>query len=127
MLDSNGVEGQKFKSLVSSILGFSSAQNRLIVKSLKMLNYINQKGDDAVVRIRCSASTWAPIEEEADLRIRASLLAKALESWGSCDVSEISGDAFEGLMSTAMGLSYKSVATPSLAPLSDVLYYSLGL
>jgi len=50
------------------------------------------------------------------------MLAKAIQGWGSCDVSEISGDAFAGAVSTMLAVSQNHVATPSIAPLSDVLY-----
>ena len=122
MLDSSGVQGHKFRQLASSILGFTSAQNRLISKSLRMLSYINTTGNDAIVRLHLSATTWAPVGEEGLLRIRASLLAKAVESWGSCHVSEVSGDPFAGMMSTTLGLSAKTIAPAALAPLSSALY-----
>jgi intracellular multiplication protein IcmB len=50
------------------------------------------------------------------------MLAKALEGWGSCDIAELSGDAFEGVMSTCLGVTGRSIATASMAPLSNVLY-----
>jgi len=56
------------------------------------------------------------------LRSRASMLAKAIQGWGSCDTSEISGDAFLGAVSTMLAVSQQNAANPSIAPLSDVLY-----
>ncbi len=50
------------------------------------------------------------------------MLAKAIEGWGSCDVSEISRDAYEGVVSTMIGISGTSVAPASIAPLSNVFY-----
>ena len=85
-------------------------------------SYINLNTDDAVVRLRVSASTWAPEGDIRLLRARASMLAKAIQGWGSCDVSEISGDAFQGAVSTMLGVSQDNPATPSIAPLSNVLY-----
>ena len=67
------------------------------------MDYINLNTDDAVVRLRVSATTWAPEGDIRLLRARASMLAKAIEGWGSCDVSEICGDPYQGVVSTMMG------------------------
>ncbi len=56
------------------------------------------------------------------LRTRTAELAKAVEGWGSCEVSEVCGDVFAGVASSIMGFSANSVATPSVAPLSDAIY-----
>ena len=122
LIESNGLSSFKLRSALSSVLTFTSAQNRLINDSLKLLEYINTTADNAVVKLRVSATTWAPENDLRLLRARASMLAKAIEGWGSCDVSEISGDAYEGVVSTMVGVSGQSVAPASIAPLSDVLY-----
>lgn len=121
-IESNGLGYSKVRSAIASALTVTSSQNRLITDSLKLLAYINLNTDDAVVRLRVAASTWAPEDDLRLLRSRASMLAKAVEGWGSCDVSETCGDAYAGVVSTMMGVSGESVATPSIAPLSDVLY-----
>jgi intracellular multiplication protein IcmB len=122
LIESAAVSTVKLKGILASILSFSSAQNRLLADSVKLLKYISINTDDAVVRLRVAAATWAPEGNIALLRTRASELAKALESWGSCDVSEVSGDAFAGAASSLLGFSMRSVATPAIAPLSDVIY-----
>jgi intracellular multiplication protein IcmB len=121
-LESDGTTGIGTRKALSSILAITSSQNRLLNDSLQLLDYINMNTDDAVVKLRVSATTWAQESEPDALRNRASILAKAIEGWGSCDVTEICGDALEGALSTIPALTGKSVATASLAPLSDVLY-----
>ncbi len=122
LIESNGLGYSNVRSILASILTVTSAQNRLISDSLKLLNYVNLNSDDAVVRLRVSATTWAPEGDVAKLRSRTSLLARAIEGWGSCDVSEVSGDPFEGVASTMLGVTSKSPAQPTLAPLSEVLH-----
>jgi len=122
LVESDGLGYAGVRSALASVLTVTSAQNRLISDSLKLLSHINLNTDDAVVRLRVSAATWAPEGDMRTLRSRASMLAKAIEGWGSCDVSEVSGDAYEGVVSSMLGVSSKSVATPSIAPLSDVLH-----
>lgn len=121
-IESDGLGFSQVRSAMSSVLTVTSAQNRLISDSLKLLQYIKLNTDDAVVRLRVAATTWAPEGDERLLRARTSMLAKAIQGWGSCDVSEIAGDAFQGAVSTMLAVSQTNIATPSIAPLSDVLY-----
>ena len=121
-IESDGLGFSQARAAMASVLSVTSAQNRLINNSLKLLQYIKLNTDDAVVRLRVAASTWAPQGDERLLRARASMLAKAIQGWGSCDTSEISGDAFEGAVSSMLAVSQNNIATPSIAPLSDVLY-----
>jgi len=122
LVEGNGLASLKLKTALTSVLSWTSAQNRLINDSVNLLKYIELHSDDAVVKLRVAACTWAPEGDIRLLRTRASQLAKAIEGWGSCDVSEISGDAFEGVISTAMGVTCSSIATSSIAPLSNVLH-----
>ncbi len=121
LVDSNGLASLKLKSALTSVLSWTSAQNRLINDAVNLLKYIELHGDDAVVKLRVAITTWANEGEIRLLRTRASQLAKAVEGWGSCDVSEVSGDAFAGVISSALGVSCSSIATSSVASLSDVL------
>ncbi len=122
LIESNGLGHAGLRSAIASVLTITSRQNRLISDSLKLLSYINLSADDAVIRLRVSASTWAPEDDKRLLRSRASMLSRAIQGWGSCDVSEISGDGFEGVVSSMLAVSSKSVATPSIAPLSAALH-----
>lgn len=121
LVDGGGLSSLRMRSILSSILSFSSAQNRLFNSAVNLLTYINLSTDNAVVKLRVSAATWANEGDIRTLRARTAQLAKAIEGWGSCDVSEVAGDAFAGVVSTMMGVSGESVATPSVAPLSDVV------
>ncbi|MBS0359412.1 MAG: type IV secretion protein IcmB, partial [Proteobacteria bacterium] len=122
LIESEGLSTIKFKSTLSAILSFSAAHNRLISDSANLLKYISVNTDDSVVRLRVTATTWAPEGNLPLLRTRASELAKAIEGWGTCEVSEVCGDAFAGVVSSMLGVTTESVAVPSVAPLSDVIY-----
>jgi intracellular multiplication protein IcmB len=121
-IESNGAPSLRVKSVLSAILGFSSAYNRMINDASNLLKYISLSTDDAVVKLQVAACTWAPAGDIALLRTRTAELAKAIEGWGSCDVSEVCGDAFAGTVSSMLAISSENVATTSVAPLSDVLY-----
>jgi len=122
LVESDGIRTLGLKPTLASILSFASAQNRLIGSAAEYLNYINDNTDDSTVRLRVAACTWANIKEEKLLRMRSAELAKALQGWGYCEVSEISGDAFAGALSSALAVTTQSVATAAVAPLSDVIY-----
>ncbi|MFT3742039.1 MAG: type IV secretion protein IcmB [Gammaproteobacteria bacterium] len=122
LIESDGLSSMALKKALSSLLSFAAPQNRLINSAMELLRYININTDDAVVKLRVAASTWAPLGDIRTLRNRAAVLAKAIEGWGSCNVSEVCGDAFAGCVSSMLGVASHSVAVPSIAPLSDVLY-----
>lgn len=122
LIESAGLPSLRLRSAISSVLSWTSAENRLFNDAVNLLKYIDLTTDDAVVRFRVTATTWAPAGDIRLLRARTAQLAKAIEGWGSCTVSEIAGDAFAGVVSSMLGVTASSIANPSVAPLSDVLY-----
>jgi intracellular multiplication protein IcmB len=121
LLESEGLNTIKLKGLLTSILSFSSANNRLISDAVNVLKYININTDEAVIRLRVIATTWAPEKELPLLRRRSSELVKAIQGWGSTDVSEICGDPFAGFAASMLATTLESPAVPSIAPLSEVI------
>lgn len=120
-IESDGCNSLKLKGLLASVLTFSSAQNRLLSDSVNLLKYIQLNSDEAVVRLRVVATTWAPEGDLPLLRRRGSELVKAIQGWGSTEVSEICGDPFEGFVATMLATTTSSPAVASVAPLSDVI------
>jgi intracellular multiplication protein IcmB len=122
LIESGGLAILRFKAMMASILAFTSAQNGLVHDAVKELQDIETNTDDAVVKLQVSLATWAPEGNIRLLRTRVAELSKAVEGWGSCEVTEVSGDVFAGVASSLLGFSANSIATPSVAPLSDVVY-----
>ena len=122
LIESGGLATQKFKAMMASILSWTSQHNALVHDAAKYLNDVEVNTDDAVVKLQVSLATWAEDNDVRLLRTRSAELAKAVEGWGTCEVSEVSGDVFAGVSSSIMGFSANSVATPSIAPLSDAVY-----
>ena len=121
-IESDGIRAFGFKQTLASVLSFASSQNRLINGASDLLRYLNENTDDAIVKLRVSAATWVPVGEEKLLRNRSAELMKAIQGWGLCEVSEISGDSYAGALSSALAITTQSVATPSVAPISEVVY-----
>lgn len=120
-MESGGLESLKLKKLLTSVLSFTSQENRLISDSINLLEYIDLNADDPIIRLRVSATTWAPEGKLSLLRRRASELAKAIQGWGSTEVSEVCGDPYAGVVSTMLAMTSKNVAVPTAAPLSNVI------
>lgn len=122
LIESGGMSVLNFKASMASILAWTAARNALIHDASKLLRDIEVNTDDAVVKLQVSLVTWAPEGNVRLLRTRAAELAKAVEGWGTCEVTEVAGDVFAGVASSILGFTVNSVATPSVAPLSDVVY-----
>lgn len=122
LIESGGMASMRFKSMMAGILAFTASQNSLVHDSVQLLHDVETNTDDAVVKLQVSLATWAPEGDIKTLRTRTAELAKAVEGWGSCQVSEVSGDAFAGCVSSLLAYTANSVATVSVAPLSDVVY-----
>jgi len=122
LVEGGGLGSLRLRSAISSVLSWTSSENRLFNDAVNLLKYLNLTTDDAIVRLRVAAATWAPVGDIRLLRSRTAQLAKAIEGWGSCTVSEVAGDSFGGIVSSMLGVSSTSVASPSVAPLSDILY-----
>lgn len=122
LIESGGLATLSFKSMMAAILSFTSAQNGLVHDAVKLLRDTETNTDDAVVKLQVSLASWAPEGNIRLLRTRTAELAKAVEGWGTVEVSEVSGDVFAGMASSLLGFSANSIATPSVAPLSDVVY-----
>lgn len=122
MMESNGLSAISFKASMAAVLSFASRENPLISDAKNLLSYIQTNTDDAVVKLKVALTTWAPADDEPLLKTRAAELAKAVQGWGHCDVTEISGDPYGAVLSSALAISPNSSANPSVAPLSDVAY-----
>jgi intracellular multiplication protein IcmB len=122
LIQSGGLAAMGFKAMMAAILSWTAAHNGLVSDSVNLLRKLEPNTDDAIVKLQVSFATWAPEGNTRLLRTRAAELAKAVEGWGTCEVSEVCGDVFAGVASSTLGFSATSVATPSLAPLSDVVY-----
>lgn len=121
LIESDGLSTIKLKGLLAAILAFSSSQNRLISDSVNLLKYLQLNTDEAIIRLRVVATTWAPESNTPLLRRRSSELVKAIQGWGSTDVSEVCGDPFAGFVSTMLATTLNSAAVPTIAPLTSVV------
>lgn len=119
LLSGNGLRKQNLKLTIASVVAVMNSDNPYIRDAIKSLKEYSKHG--AVVQFQVAFNTWAPVGHIDLLRQRAARLAQAVIDWGGAEVREITGDPVEGFTSTALGLTYKSVATESAPPLLDVV------
>jgi len=119
LIEGGGIQGMAMQSFLTSILTVTNAENRMIKDSIKGLTEMAR--NEPVVKIRASFCTWAPKGNIDLLEDRISSLMQAIESWGYCQVSQISGDPLDCVMSSALGISCASTAPPGIAPLYEIL------
>lgn len=115
-ISGDGMASVTSKHLISQILSFTSSSNKLFNASanyLKRLKMDNQ----TIVKFQIALCTWADTEEKALEQV--SQLARKLESWGSMNVSEVTGNPISGLASASMGFTQSGIATVSAAPIVD--------
>ncbi len=121
LLEGDGLSSLSTKQLFASILGFTSDRNKLMVESYRYLQQKNMEGN-TVIKIRIALCTWVHKNEVKLLSKRVSDLARGVESWGSCLISEVTGDPISGAMSSALGATAYNIGTTSAAPLDEAIY-----
>jgi intracellular multiplication protein IcmB len=121
LLESEDASTARLKRLLESTLSFSFEQNILISDPDNLLNYLQLNPDTAITRVRIVATTWAAEGQIPMLRRRSSELAKAIEAWGSSDVSEVCGEPFAGVTATMLATSMSSPATAFVVPIQSIV------
>lgn len=119
LLEGGGVQGMAMQSFLASILSVTNAENRQVKDALEALDAMSRS--EPIVKMRLSFATWAPKGQVELLEDRLSVLTQAVESWGYAQVSQISGDPLDQVMSSALGIHCSSTAPPAIAPLYEVM------
>ncbi|MBQ3060220.1 MAG: hypothetical protein IJD16_07925 [Desulfovibrio sp.] len=114
------------KPLLSSILSFTSSDNKRFNNAVDALKALDLEGV-CCVRFRICLCTWVCVrdmpETEAHLLLRRRMaeLSKIIQGWGTCDVSESVGDPLLGLAATLPGIMPTSPAPVTAAPLQAAI------
>jgi len=121
-MESDGISAVSLKGLFASILGFTSGDNKLLNSAVNTLKEMKDTHNQTITKIRIAFCTWGRKGQEVDIERQLSELARTIESWGSCLVSEVTGDPLGGMMSSTVGATFNSVATESAAPLGAMTF-----
>ena len=110
-----------FNSLIAMITAFTSSSSRLYDAAVNNLKRYEIEENGANVRIRMTATTWAPENDVSLLDIRVNRIQRALESWGGCQTNLTSGDLVDSVLSSVPALDVRSTATAGIAPLPEAM------
>ena len=119
LLEGGGAQGMALQSFLVSLMAVTNIENSQIRDSLEALNELSRS--EPVVKLRVSFCTWAPKGNINLLEERLSNLVQGVESWGYCQVSQLSGDPLECIMSSVPGIACASTAPPGIAPLYEMM------
>lgn len=119
-IEGDGVAAVSARGLFASILAFTSGENKLLNEGVKFVKEISN--DFTIVKARIAFCTWADKSQTDELRARISEVARSVQGWGGCLVSEVTGDPVAGFISTALGVNQKSIATTSAVPLEAISF-----
>lgn len=119
LIEGGGAYATQLRAFVATILGVTNALNKQIKYSLEGLEVMSRS--EPVVRLRVSFATWARKDQYELLQDRLSVLTQSVESWGYCQVSDVSGDPLDCVMSSAMGIHCAGTAPMAIAPMIEVM------
>ncbi len=122
-IDANGLKHVSFRYILAQILQYNNSHNQKFVKAVDALE---KQHNECKVRFRATFSTWVYNNDDesalSKLSQNINKLAAAVQSWGSCDVSEMIGDAMLGVSCTLPGTMLSTPAPACAAPLTDVMF-----
>ena len=112
------------KPFLSSILAFASSDNKRFNQAVEALRALDLEGT-CCIKFSICLCTWASLlnEENAPLllRRRVAELSKAVQGWGTTDVSEAVGDPLLGFTASVPAMMPSSPAPVTAAPLPAAL------
>ena len=122
LIEGDGMAAVASRGLFASILGFTSGDNKLLNNGVKALRKLKEEYSQTIVKVRISFATWDHKNNVEQVEKNLAELARAVEGWGSAMVSEVTGDPIAGMISSAVGATYNSIATHSAAPLDAMTF-----
>jgi intracellular multiplication protein IcmB len=121
MIGGDGMSSNQWKRTLNSFLKMASTDNQLIAAGMEELKNLELYQQQTIVRLQIMFCTWAEKDQIDLLQRRRQVLAKAIESWGGCEAAEVTGDPVAGMMSSALAVTKKSIATMTAAPLGETI------
>ena len=125
LLDHGGLN-LGLKPVLASILSFTSSDNQRFNRAVDALRQMDLEGV-CCIKFQICFCTWACIKSQSEaealllLRRRMAELSKAVQGWGTTDVTEAVGDPLLGLTATLPAMMPTSPAPVTAAPLPDAL------
>ena len=119
LIEGGGIQGMAMQAFLSSVFAVTNADNKQVKDALEALSMMSR--NEPVVKMRLSFCTWAPKGNMELIEDRLSALTQSAESWGYAQVSHISGDPLDQVMSSALAIHCASTAPPAVVPLYEIM------
>jgi len=111
-----GLNEMRARQVMVSFVGMLPS-NRQIRQSF--IDLTERSKTDAICSMKVMFSTWSP--SELGTKRRMASLEKAIQAWGSCQLTSIHGDPFAAWASTIPAFTRHNVANRMVPPLPDAL------
>ena len=120
-LAGNALAGSGINSALATLFRMASDNNKMLVSGLREVQQRMLNGE-CFVGAQMVFATWIGADEKLSLlRTRQAAIAGAVAQWGSCDVSAIVGDPALAFTACMPGVTMKSPAPRTPAPLGEVI------
>jgi len=115
-INPGGLQETRGRQMMLAFAGMFPA-NKMIRQSFIDLHERGKR--DAICAMKVTASTWAASQHDAKQRLAS--LEKALQAWGTCQVTDVHGDPIAAWAATLPGFTSKNIANRLLPPLDEAL------
>jgi intracellular multiplication protein IcmB len=116
LIQGEGLQTIQYKSVLSKVLHFASTTNKQFNQAVENLRE-RELQNDTIVKLQVMFVTWGDSKDE--LKTRSNQLASAIQGWGTCQVSSVTGDPLLGFSATIPGYMTENPAPAAAAPLED--------
>lgn len=120
LIEPDGLGKLKLFTILSSIFAFTNSINKQYNQAIKELEYLQLEQNETIVQFSIAFDTWINRHEDEALKKLSSnvnTFVGVVQSWGACEVVDVLGDPLLGVVSSISGLTPKSCAKRTAAPL----------
>jgi len=118
MIEGDPLSALSLKKSISGIIGFANVGNKKINSAFQDIQYDLEQGA-MQAKLRIAMITWGDTLEI--MEHRKSILARATEGWGYCEILEEKGSPFAGVVSTLPAVVADSIGNAHAAPIDDII------
>jgi intracellular multiplication protein IcmB len=115
-LNPGGLDEMRGRQMMVAFVGMLPA-NRQIRESF--VDLAERSKEDAICSMKVMVSTWA--QSELGTKRHMAALEKAMQAWGSCQVTSVHGDPLAAWASTIPAFTTRNLANRLVPPLPDAL------
>lgn len=124
LLEPDGLGSLKLFTILSSVFAFSNSVNKQYNKAIQELEALELEHNKTIIQFSIAFDTWVNRHNEdalKELSSNANTFIGVVQSWGACETVDVLGDPLIGVVSSIAGLTPKSCAKRTAAPLDSAI------